>query len=520
MSNKQPEVVGEGTYGCVHSPSLKCKDAPSISYLNKVSKLLKNKDAKKELAEYDKVIEADKNKDYYLGKPEDCNLDNRNVINLKSIQKCKIGSDVLKNLSGFKLLIMKDGGINLEKYTKKMKEWSVSEMNTELCEKFVLESMRLFKGLKVFEEHGLVHHDLKPQNVVYDEVTNRMNFIDFGLMASRKKIINEARKSTYDFALFHWSFPWEYEFINQKEFNNVIIYPENQQEILEEIHDEIRDKNGKYYEHIKTFFYYNMDRYAPITKYQEDCREYVDGYGRTITDNMLEMKYEKFLDASVRTIDIFGLGITLNYWFHAAKKFLSPLLVSELGVLYNKMVSPELKFRPLINELIINMEEILNKSGLLQKYNKKLLNHMVVDSIEIEKQAISIEENVFEKINKPNPGLVATDPGDCPEGMVKNIKDKCVKLKQSEGVCPEDKERNPKTKRCVAKCKPGYVRNEDFKCIKIKQPRQVIDKAALPCPEGKERNPKTRRCVAKCKPGYVRNADFKCVKNKTQKIGN
>ena len=26
MSNNIPKVVGEGTYGCVHKPALKCKD--------------------------------------------------------------------------------------------------------------------------------------------------------------------------------------------------------------------------------------------------------------------------------------------------------------------------------------------------------------------------------------------------------------------------------------------------------------------------------------------------------------
>jgi hypothetical protein len=215
---------------------------------------------------------------------------------------------------------------------------------------------------------------------------------------------------------------------------------------------------------------------------------------------------------------VFGLGITLNYWFHAAKKFLSPSLASELGVLYNKMVEPELKFRPFISELIVNMEEILNKSGLLEKYNKKIINHMVVDSVEIKIKTPSLEPNVFQKIAVPNEAIVRTDPGECPEGMVKNEKGKCVKIKQTEKECPEDKERNPKTKRCLAKCKPGYVRNEDFRCVKVKVSRPVVDRESLPCPEGKERNPRTRRCVIKCKPGYVRNSDFRCVKNKTVKL--
>ena len=518
MSIKIPEILGEGTYGCVHGPSLKCKNNETISYKNKVSKTLSTKDSTKELKEYKNVIKADKKKNYYLGTPDICDIDNRSFSNLKAIQKCKIGSEVLKDLSKYKLLIMNDGGINLENYTKKMRNWSVSEMSTELCEKFLLESLRLFKGLKTFEEHGLIHHDLKPQNIVYNEVTNRLNFIDFGLMTSREKIMKAARTSNYDFALFHWSFPWEYEFINRKEYNNVVTFPENQEEIISEINDEIKKKNGKFYEHIKTFFYYALDNNTSIEKYQSSCQNYLAGYRRTLTDNMIDMGYEKFLEASVRTNDVYGLGIALNHWFHNAKKFLTPSINDELSTLYSKMITSDIKYRPFIKELMKEMEEILNKNGLLEKYNKKIVDHIVIDSIEDIYPTFDLPPSIFEKVVKPNDKIALTDPDSCHKGMIMNIKGDCVKGKHYLSHCPEGKERNPITRRCVIKCKPGYVRNDKFKCIKIKQPNVVIDKTNTPCPEGKERNPKTRRCIAKCKPGYVRNDDFKCVKNKTVKL--
>jgi len=36
-------------------------------------------------------------------------------------------------------------------------------------------------------------------------------------------------------------------------------------------------------------------------------------------------------------------------------------------------------------------------------------------------------------------------------------------------TCPEGQERNPRTKRCINKCKEGMTRDENFKCIKIKK---------------------------------------------------
>jgi len=503
MEKKVSDVIGEGTYGCVHKPSLKCKDSPNISYDNKVSKLLRDKDAKKELKEYDKVRNADKNNEYYLGVPENCDVDIRNVFNLKSIQKCKIGSDAIKNLTKYQLLIMGDGGINLEDYTKKMREWSVSEMSEELCEKFLLESLRLFHGLKVFEEHGLVHHDLKPQNIVYNEKTNRLNFIDFGLMASRDKIIRQAKASKYDFALFHWSYPWEVEFINKTEFDNVAGYPEAQEVIIKELKNEITNEKGKYYDQSKHFFYYSLNRYATLSEYQQECSNYVLGYERTIKENMKELKYPKFLEHSVCTIDVFGLGIALNYWFYQAKRFLSVSLSNDLKALYGKMIEPELKYRPLIDEALKEMEEILTKNGILDKYNKKIRNSTVIDN-EVQSPIQEIPLTIFKKVVKPNPDIVMATPGECPEGKIRNEKGRCVKIK----AAPIDKRLLP--------CDEGKIRNENGRCVKIKV--APVDKIELPCTEGKERNPKTRRCVAKCKPGYAHDDNFKCIKNKTSKI--
>ena len=103
--------------------------------------------------------------------------------------------------------------------------------------------------------------------------------------------------------------------------------------------------------------------------------------------------------------------------------------------------------------------------------------------------------------------------------------------------CPNGKERNPKTGRCINNCKDQYTRDKDFKCKKKKTQKKVKEVINLvtteslktipltksktqkkkECPEGKELNPKTNRCIINCKSGYIRDANFKCKKNKTQK---
>jgi hypothetical protein len=46
-------VIGEGSYGCVVKPSVECDDNYSVQ--GKISKIMKNKHAKEELKEFERV---------------------------------------------------------------------------------------------------------------------------------------------------------------------------------------------------------------------------------------------------------------------------------------------------------------------------------------------------------------------------------------------------------------------------------------------------------------------------------
>jgi hypothetical protein len=119
-----------------------------------------------------------------------------------------------------------------------------------------------------------------------------------------------------------------------------------------------------------------------------------------------------------------------------------------------------------------------------------------------------------------------------PAKPVKHVKPtKPVVAKPDEKECPEGKEINPVTKRCVNVCKDGQVRNpETGKCVaSAKKPKvepkkepkaepKAEPKKGLKaakekeCPDGKEINPVTKRCVNVCKDGQVRNQETgKCV---------
>ena len=255
---QEPNIIGQGTYGCVHRPSLTCSKKPKVSYHNKTSKLLSKRDATKELKEYKNVSSADPRDEFYLGKPIKCPPDTLVHSNVTAAQKCNLANYAGFSLDHYNLLIMGDGGENIYTYAASLNDLDPSPAITTKCELFLLESLRLFKGLLIFKQKGLVHHDLKPQNIVYNESKNRLNFIDFGLMTQKKEILDLCERSSTKYWFgdrVHWSFPWEIEFLFKNLYNRLIGLPKEKRFVeFQNRLDRIKKKCGPLWSTYKLVF--------------------------------------------------------------------------------------------------------------------------------------------------------------------------------------------------------------------------------------------------------------------------
>jgi serine/threonine protein kinase len=437
--DRNHKVIGKGSYGCVHKPSLRCKNNTVKTYKNKISKFMFAKHAKTEMKEYKTIQNADPKHKLYLGKPVKCspNNDSENEV---AIRECGFGSWTSKTHS---LLVMGDGGENLSDFAMRFTRNPQTPENKKKMELFWIEAQRILYGLTVFLQNDIVHHDLKAQNIVYNEEKNRINFIDFGLMTSKQKILEECKQSKYDLAIPHWSFPFELQLMNKRHFNRVANYNRNLKErYVANVVEEIMNGNVKY------FF---SELFGNFSKSIQDVN--ISFAMRCFKDFVLDdfNDYDYILNKSINTIDIYGAGIGLTKVLSNTSQFIDHSLANDLNEFFETMITNYLPSRVEPLEAVHQYEAILEKHGLLTKYKKHFENHILQDKVE---KKTKLDKKI-DKIKKIDLKMTPEDQAN-------------VYLAPTDKVCPEGKVLNPLTNRCVNICKDDEMRNEKFKCVKNK----------------------------------------------------
>ena len=494
MTDNISKVLGQGTYGCVHTPPLLCKDSTEKD-LNNVSKLMKTKEAVSEMKEYILINNIDKNKDYYLGQPSRCEP-GKQKSNRRAIRNCNIAEDVFDDFDSYTLLIMKNGGLNLDQYASKMEKETVNSDNKKKIEKFWLETHRLMMGLKLLDDNGIVHHDMKSGNIVYLESENRLNFIDFGLMTKKLDLKKSNENNDNWLAIPHWSFPLELQYLTKDSFMKMCKASENEKsmKIMSIIQSLLNKSNKTKTAKAAQTFYSFTNKKSELFKLKS-LPEFMEDFELTLKDIDDKNKYQTFMEHSINTIDSFGVASGLMSVLCDVYKFMDMDFVYELADIFYKMFTPHQKVRLDIKSALPLYENCLERH-ILKKQKLQFKDNKIVKETKI--------ETIF---NKTVDSIKLKD-------VIIKSKKKLSKLATSP-QCPEGKEYNPFTRRCVKKCKSGYKRDRNFKCKRITLKKRD-------CPEGKVLNQKTNRCVNKkktvkkiCPEGKSLNPKTnRCVKNK------
>jgi len=345
---------------------------------------MKTTEANIEIDEYKVIEKIDKKHEFYLGKPDLCKPDQTNYT-IKSLEKC----DNFKNICGsnaenassstktpdrvgvskeklcntklnatlntLSLIIMDNGGVNLSEYVDTIKEKTREDIRV-----FFIELRRIFMGIKAFLQNSTVHHDLKPQNFVYNETNNRINIIDFGMMSSFEKIIKESKQSNNWLSRFHWSFPLEIEFYNRDKFMKYArLSVKEKHKFYSKILSNLKLKNieSKIIESLTAFFEYtNGGKYG-----NEFMNNYLKDFYETLLYEIVPENYENFLKKSMVTIDIYGTGLAFIWILNNCSDKMSESAYTDFHKLFANMVSSDINKRYNIDELTHKYDSLLIK---------------------------------------------------------------------------------------------------------------------------------------------------------------
>ena len=348
--NKNHNVIGEGTYGCLHNISLRCdKDKVNNDYdISKVTSKEYGEDELKKNATMDII---DKEYRFHLGKSKKCTIKN-NKINKDAIGKCLQSTKIDKeNITNNVLILMKDGGIDLEKFAIKIQDYKSTRTNVNMMKKFWIEVERLLLGIQLFQKNNFIHHDVKPQNILFDEKNIRLNYSDFGLSNSLTQIKKESIESRNELSQEWWSYPPEYKYVNKNVFH---LY---QNEI--EVDDCNTIEESKHLREFLPYIVYWKEQYLDDLQYL-----YRDGY----------YDYDSLLDKCLKTFDIYSLGFTLLLISDSSRHLIDPVLFYDLTHLFYETITPIFSKRIEIEELLEDYRELLLMNNLITSYKKKNIN--------------------------------------------------------------------------------------------------------------------------------------------------
>jgi hypothetical protein len=216
-----------------------------------------------------------------------------------------------------------------------------------------------------------------------------MNIIDFGLAVSLKNKLSEIEKSTNGMALYHWSYPFEFYFLNKNRYEDFAKLPNTEksgyyQSVLRELANEPNSDTARAF---KTFYSFTID---DDTESQE-FKDHMAGFYQTLSAELTMKTYKNFITKSIDSVDVYGLGITLLYILKNTQHLLKDQLHYDLRNLGNSMINAQLSKRISSNAALAAYETILTENGIMAKHDISFANHKILEGEMIPK---NIEQSI------------------------------------------------------------------------------------------------------------------------------
>jgi serine/threonine protein kinase len=403
--NLKRKVIGEGAYGCVHKPSIHCKNGVphGFDYSKYVSKIMQTKEAESELKEFIVIGSYDKENEFHLGAPHMCQPDLNDPSLYEDIAECKHikASDVKKKPRDYKLLLLEYGGPDLKALCNNELNKYLKTNKSQKSDSFWLEVHRLIKGLQFFKKNGIVHNDIKTQNILFNTKTGELKYIDFGLMRKKDVIVKASKKNDNFLGIFHWSYPFDCGFMEKKRYQKYLSSTKTKREAYKtQLSNLIVINSDKKTNILQLpirhpdafnilFAYINPEGIEPVSaKKYGYIQHFFEGFNELV-DNK---SYSAVLDKITDSIDVFGLGFTLQYILNCfmRQKAVSNDMFARLSSFFHKMYDFNPNTRETDIDVLLNeYETILLETGILLRLKKDFKDNTLTNRPPVSKTTLS-----------------------------------------------------------------------------------------------------------------------------------
>lgn len=326
------KLLGQGTYGCVFHPSLKCSssDVNNKTLETGVSKVFKKqKDMMEELSETKKIKKMDNKGKYTNRVLGSCSVPSSS-IDKQDMEGCRFSKNL--GISNKKLhqIIYEHKGVDLNQFFKST-PFAIEETFHYIY--------NLLKGIKILVENKYIHLDLKPDNILITD-TNKTLLIDFGLGRPFKNLYDLEESDyilSYDYTWYAPEFKVFYNLMDEDEdssFLERLISKTYRNYDDEELFDKHSVKKG-----LKSF----------VSKLGKDRREIEKG------DSALKSYFEKNF---AHKADVFAIGMVMHSILKHSDPDLNDFELEEnFKDIIFKAAHPNPFERYTIDELIEDFEE-------------------------------------------------------------------------------------------------------------------------------------------------------------------
>lgn len=329
------KYLGEGSYGCVVKPPVKCKNKVKLRKEKKkeilVGKIFaNNNNFKKEIIANKNIIAIDKTGNKLLSATSYCTVPIKNFKDTNRTKMCEFKHGYKKQPFLYQLN-MPYGGITFKEYFK---------MNTYSIYDILKSLVNPFETLVLLEKKKMCHQDIKPDNILV-KPSKESIIIDYGLMISYNKVYSLENRHRLKYSYF--PYPPEYK-------------------IFEFIHFQ------KCYKYQYCNYIYNnyISNRSPtvssnILEKLFDNNEIINIFKRKI-DNLIEKDkdgiIEKYMIKYANRIDVFSLGMTL---VRMLKYVNYNLTDNNINTFIRNLIHPDFKVRYTPKEALNHLKIIINK---------------------------------------------------------------------------------------------------------------------------------------------------------------